>query len=90
MPPFQLPVAIALAASGLVSLAVFWLMRPKEGKIQLPIVSDDLDEPYSQKDPFDVTRPEDVVDGEPIDEAGFWARVRSIFISICQRPFFSR
>ncbi|KAG8803549.1 hypothetical protein FRC16_004675 [Serendipita sp. 398] len=30
------------------------------------------------KDPFDVVRPEDIVDGRPLDESNFWRKVRLI------------
>ena len=30
------------------------------------------------RDPFDVTEPEDLVDGQPVDEERFWNRVRSL------------
>ena len=74
MPDFQLPVAASLAASAVCSLGVYALSGPTEGKVQLPVVSQDVDgEPL--KDPFDVTKPEDYVDGTPLNEAAFWAQV---------------
>jgi hypothetical protein len=81
MPLFQLPVAVALATSALLSLAVRGLFASKQGKIALPVTSDGALEP--QHDPFDVTSPEDIVDGEPVDETSFWLNVRSpILISV--------
>ncbi|ETW77907.1 ABC transporter [Heterobasidion irregulare TC 32-1] len=74
MPRFQLPVAVALAASALASAALFALAAPKEGQIQLPLHADR--EREHERDPFDVTVPDDVVDGDPIDEPAFWARTR--------------
>ncbi|KAI0312306.1 multidrug resistance-associated ABC transporter [Amylostereum chailletii] len=73
MPRFQLAVAIFLAATVFASLFFFWLLRSKEGKIQLPVHEGDS---VYEHDPFQVTSPEEVVDGESIDEAGFWAWVR--------------
>jgi hypothetical protein len=71
MPLFQLPVAVTLASSALLSLAV---RASKWGKIALPVTLNDPLEP--RRDPFDVTSPEDIIDGEPIDETSFWLKVR--------------
>ena len=68
---FQLPISIALAASVVTSLITFHLTRTKEGKIQLPKTTNEQNE----RDIFDVIRPEDVTDGNPIDEESFWTRV---------------
>lgn len=74
---FQLPVAAALVGTGLLSLALQGLSSSKRGKIALPITSDGPLE--SRPDPFDVTLPEDIIDGEPIDEASFWVNVSPVF-----------
>jgi hypothetical protein len=72
MPEFQLPVAIALAASAAISGVAYAFDHGKdEGKIKL---AEDVAE--GEHDPFAVTTLEDVVDGEPLDEAAFWAKVR--------------
>jgi hypothetical protein len=76
MPLFQLPVAVTLASSAFLSLAFRGLSALKRGKIALPLTSDSPLEP--QHDPFDVTSPEDIIDGEPVDESSFWANVRSL------------
>ena len=48
--------------------------KPTEGKVQLPqFVRDE-----AFQDPFDVTKPEDIVDGEPVGEDAFWARVSAM------------
>lgn len=72
MPRFQLQVSIFLFAGAACSAAVFFITRPKTGKIALPLHAE-----QRLHDPFDVTQPDDVVDGEPIDPEGFWARVRA-------------
>ncbi|KAJ7512914.1 multidrug resistance-associated ABC transporter [Mycena galericulata] len=79
MPLYQLGIAVALAITAFGSSIFFYLNRPKEGKIQLPIHSEAVEE-----DPFDVTKPEDVIDGYPIEGEAFWVRVtwRKIFICI--------
>jgi hypothetical protein len=77
MPLFQLPVAVTLASSAFFSLAFRSFSASKPGKIALPIVSESPLEP--RHDPFDVTSPEDIIDGEPVDETSFWANVRSPF-----------
>lgn len=70
MPQYQLPIAAVLAATGAGSILVFYLSRPQHQKIQLP-TSGEQNESLLP-DPFDVTRPEDFVDGYPIDEVTFW------------------
>ncbi|KAI9510285.1 ATP-binding cassette transporter [Russula earlei] len=74
MPLFQLPVAITLACSAFLSLALREFSASKRGKIALPFTSDSSLE--SRHDPFDVTSPEDIVDGEPIDEHSFWVKTK--------------
>ncbi|GLB42389.1 putative atp-binding cassette transporter [Lyophyllum shimeji] len=79
MPRFQLEVGIALATAALVSAGVFYLNRPREGKIQLPThagYEEFEDEAHHGHDPFDVTKAEDVIDGFPIDGDAFWAKMR--------------
>jgi hypothetical protein len=76
MPLFQLPVAVTLASSALLSLAVHGLSASRWRKIALPVALDDPLEP--RRDPFDVTSPEDIIDGEPIDETSFWLNVRPL------------
>ena len=74
MPHYQLPIAVALVVSAVTSLLTFYLTRTREGKIQLPAHTAVEDE-QNERDVFDVTRPEDVTDGYPIDAEGFWKRV---------------
>ncbi|KIJ58252.1 hypothetical protein HYDPIDRAFT_44556 [Hydnomerulius pinastri MD-312] len=74
MPEYQLPLAAVLAVIGVGSLVVLYLTRSQEGKIQLPTHGEDGESLV--RDPFDVTRPEDVVDGFPINEEEFWNNVR--------------
>ena len=71
MPRFQLPIAIALVVSVVTSLITFYFTWNKEGKIQLPTTVNGQNE----RDIFDVLKPEDVIDGYPIDEECFWTRV---------------
>lgn len=71
-------VAAALAASTLCSATfLFFTGFAPEGKIKLV-------EDADASDPFNVTHPEDVVDGEPLDERAFWVKVRSSPSSRCQ------
>ena len=74
MPRFQLPIAIALVVSAVTSLLAFYLTQPKDGKIQLPTDTAVADE-QNERDIFDITRPEDVTDGYPIEAESFWIRV---------------
>ena len=75
---FQFEVAIALAATVIASiLAFYWGKQQGEAKIQLPTHSDeDLDgNHYPRHDPLEVTTPDDVIDGYPLEEEAFWRRV---------------
>ncbi|KAJ7691594.1 P-loop containing nucleoside triphosphate hydrolase protein [Mycena rosella] len=75
MPLYQLEIAVGLAVTAFFSAAFLFLNRPTEGKIQLPIHDDG-------EDPFDVTKPEDVVDGYPIEEVAFWAKLRKLILCV--------
>ena len=72
MAPVELAVSITLAALVPISLVTFYFVKPTSagGDIKLPETADHL-----EHDAFNVTTPEDIEDGQPIDEAGFWARV---------------
>lgn len=79
MSRYELWIAGCLTASAACSLLILYLRRPKEGNIQLPGHIRHIagsNEPYHENDPFDVTKPEDTIDGYPIGEEAFWARVR--------------
>ena len=81
---FQLEIAAVLAASVLGSLVVSYWTRTKEGKIQLPIhanVSLGNSESLDSRDPLDVTMPDDIIDGYPIDEGKFWREARLVFVN---------
>ena len=78
MPLFQLEVAAALVASALLSASLLVFSKPEEGKIQLPQVAQDGSDTLD--DPFNVTKPEDIVDGEPVQEDEFWSDVRVLAI----------
>ncbi|EIN08192.1 multidrug resistance-associated ABC transporter [Punctularia strigosozonata HHB-11173 SS5] len=85
MPEFQLPVAVVLAAGAvcsLVSYAAAHRNDTKEGKIKLPAYASDPD--VTASDAFNVTKPEDIVEGEPLDERQFWtwARLRKLVLSV--------
>ena len=70
MPQYQLPIAAILTATGVGSILILYLTSPQQPKVQLP-TSGEQDESLL-RDPFDVTRPEDLVDGYPINEEAFW------------------
>lgn len=80
MPRFQLEASFALAAVALGSLVVLAANIPRTGKVRLEDDSHDL-----AADPFDVTTPEDMTDGEPVDEGAFWASVSQL--CICATAF---
>ncbi|KIK21279.1 hypothetical protein PISMIDRAFT_104265 [Pisolithus microcarpus 441] len=81
MPDYQLLIAGALAVTAVGSL-ILLLRRPNdEGKIQLPTHGED--DSSLLRDPFDVTKPEDVTDGYPIDEEKFWNKARLWKVVAC-------
>ncbi|KAJ6612747.1 P-loop containing nucleoside triphosphate hydrolase protein [Mycena sp. CBHHK59/15] len=80
MPLYQFEIAVALAITAACSSGFFYLNRPKEGKIQLPVHGESSS---SLDDAFDVTKPEDVIDGYPIDGDAFWIQTRRRKIFIC-------
>ncbi|KAJ7271635.1 multidrug resistance-associated ABC transporter [Mycena rebaudengoi] len=86
MPLYQLQIAIALAAFSVCSAGLFFVrnLGPAEGKVQLLNHVEGVEETYPDGDPFDVATPEDLLDGYPIDEAQFWAKIGmvKIFLTI--------
>jgi hypothetical protein len=75
---FERGVAITLAVSACGSLLIFYLTREKEGKVQLPTHVDESEHVLHGHDPFDITTPEDLIDGYPINADAFWALVRRV------------
>lgn len=80
----QLEIAVALAVSAFVSLATLYFSRPRPGKIQLPVHTDDALDATITKDSFDVTTPEDIIDGYSLDEEKFWNQMflRKLIITV--------
>ncbi|KAF9023271.1 ATP-binding cassette transporter [Hymenopellis radicata] len=77
MPLFQTEVSVALGVCIAASIVGFVSLWPKEGSIQLPVHEDS-----EGVDPFDVIQPIDFIDGMPINENAFWARMRTRKLSI--------
>lgn len=76
MLPFQLEASALLASGAAASaIALIWNGMGQKNKIQLPVNAEES----FLRDPFDIVTPEDVVDGSPIGEEQFWARVRGAF-----------
>ncbi|KAL0069231.1 hypothetical protein AAF712_003594 [Marasmius tenuissimus] len=81
MSRFELGTSIALASCTLASGLVLILNRPKEGKIKLPVHTDEVQNGFDSElnhndpDPFDIATPEDFVEGYPVEEEKFWKRV---------------
>ena len=65
MPVYQFHVAVALTVTLVVSLVAYLASGVWEKTAR-----------KCEGDRLDVTKPEDFVDGTPIDEDGFWKRVR--------------
>ncbi|KAG2156756.1 multidrug resistance-associated ABC transporter [Suillus bovinus] len=78
MPPYQLLLAEALVGATLLSSFALFLVHSQQRKIRLPTTQDaSLVGDLNQDDPFNVTKPEDCKDGEPIDEDAFWFKMRN-------------
>jgi hypothetical protein len=76
MPLYQLLLAEALVGAIIISSFALFLARSQQQKIRLPTVQDPSLADDVDQDPFlNVTKPEDFIDGEPIDEDAFWAKV---------------
>src|SRR5882762_1145420 len=76
----QLGLAICLTASAAFSGVLLYLNRTKDAEISLPThagADDEANETVTYGDPFDVIKPDDLSEGQPIDEQAFWFRVRS-------------
>ncbi|KZT58208.1 multidrug resistance-associated ABC transporter [Calocera cornea HHB12733] len=85
-----LPFAVALASGSLLSAIILLLSRPRTGQIRLPTHAaeglngnaHDSDgpelvvEPLEKEDLFNVAKPEDLVDGTPVDEEEFWQQTK--------------
>ena len=80
MPILHLEIGIFLCVCALLSFATLVRSWNNEGKIKLPLHENGQSEdPWNSgedHDPFDVTKPEDLIDGYPIKEELFWAKVR--------------
>lgn len=80
MPQLQLAVTVVLVCCAILSgVAIFYQTRSADREVQLPVNDDEttgVDDVSQTKDPFEVTMPEDVIDGYPIAEEKFWVRVR--------------
>ncbi|KAI8972894.1 ATP-binding cassette transporter [Trametes punicea] len=74
MPEYQLHVAVALAVACATSLGLSIVAGLEEKNNALPTVVDGQE--GLARDPFDVTNPEDFIDGLPIDEQRFWTKMR--------------
>ncbi|EIW78464.1 multidrug resistance-associated ABC transporter [Coniophora puteana RWD-64-598 SS2] len=88
MSGFELPAAAVLAVSGALSFVVITLSElftsPRRGYDKV-LTSRQLGEDiHTVHDPFDISRPEDEIEGYAIDEDAFWnkARLRKRFLSI--------
>ncbi|KAJ7499425.1 multidrug resistance-associated ABC transporter [Mycena latifolia] len=74
---YQLHISIALVLAAAGSLTLLALNRPAQGKIQLPLHE------HLHHDPFDVTKPTDLIDGHPVEGGQFWARMKRRKMFLC-------
>lgn len=77
---YQLVASAALDAIAVSSVVIFVASKPK--RLELPISENstghERPEYETQKDPFDIVTGDDVIDGYPLDEDAFWAKVCSL------------
>ena len=73
MPEYQLAVAVTLTTVLAGSLSTFVFSSWNKPKDALPTFTDGQE--GLVRDPFDVTKPEDFVDGTPLNEDLFWTKV---------------
>ena len=93
MTQFQLEIGIFLCCCAVVSSLFFYrATRPEDSKIALPIRNGSLghEDEREVDDPFNVTTPEDMVDGFPIREEEFWRKVRMLSMSFGYFSFLCR
>ncbi|KAG2343136.1 multidrug resistance-associated ABC transporter [Suillus weaverae] len=78
MPPYQLLLAEALVGAATISSFALFLAQSQQRKIRLPTTQDaSLAGDVNQDDPFNTTKPEDFINGAPIDEDAFWFKMRN-------------
>ncbi|KAJ7126290.1 multidrug resistance-associated ABC transporter [Mycena epipterygia] len=70
MSPFNLVGGVSVAICGGLSICALLLTRPGSRRIQL------TNDPPEELDPFDLSEKEDLVDGYPVNEIGFWNAMR--------------
>ena len=67
---YELVVASVLVGSAIGYITIRICNHSREGKIQLQVY-----DYFRVGDPFDIAKPEEFTDGEPIEEAQFWSEV---------------
>ncbi|OAX31449.1 hypothetical protein K503DRAFT_860742, partial [Rhizopogon vinicolor AM-OR11-026] len=77
MPPYQFLLAEVLVGTTILSSFTLFFTGSQQQKIHLPTVQDASLADDVDQDPYNVTKPEDFIDGEPIDEDAFWAKMRN-------------
>jgi len=85
MARLQFEIAVLLAICAITSLSALLLSRAwsRDGKIQLPLHTEENGTEDLTPDPFDVITAEDCLEGYPIEEEIFWKRVR-VDVELCQ------
>ncbi len=86
----QPSIAASLVGAAAVSSVVLYQSLNKEGAIRLPLSADNEDSSSLDisdgTSPFDVTKPDDYIDGRAIREDDFWAKVPSSMSNIHFTP----
>jgi len=86
MPTYLLPFSITtVVCAGLsAALRAWWAIRRPKDKLPTAYspITENEDQLEGVKDPFDIIEPEDIIDGDPLDEDEFWAKVGAFFVVV--------
>ena len=89
MPTYLLPFSITTAVCVALSAALLAWQFHRQPTDKLPAayspITDDEDQLEGVKDPFDIVEPEDTIDGHPLDEDEFWAKVGAFSVAVLTR-----
>jgi hypothetical protein len=83
MRPFALGGSVVLLISCLVSAAVAFITLPRNVKLESGNDYEPLAGAEQPTDPFDIVKPEDLIDGYAISPERFWERMRIIKAILC-------
>ncbi len=80
--PFSITTAVCVALSA--ALQIWQFHRRPNDKLPAAYspITENEDQLEGVKDPFDIVEPEDTIDGHPLDEDKFWAKVGAFSVAV--------